>query len=1709
MRLWEITLKIIFIWFCLILVSSCSEESSSDSLSSILPSKVLEISSPEDGSATNQQSLLVNGSCLFGETVFLSGDIQDEPTTLCLKELSNISKTNGIFSHEVILTDEDGVKEVTVRQNPSSSSNQITIHKTVHVTLDTLPPSLLFHSPARPATTKKRNLDVKGSCERGITVHLSGNIELSEAPCLTGGFKSSVTLLSGLSGDGIKVVRATQTDLAGNEGYSRLPITLDTQPPLLRFNLPNAGITLTAKDVFIGGVCEEGITVSVSGDIMRSLMTICSGGNFTARVTLSNGDGSKNISVTQKDPSGNIGMATLNLMLDATPPTMNFTLLRTSSQIVKVLSGASVEILLNERSIEVEGTCESGVTVNLSGDIEAPSEAPCLMGVFTSSVTLLSRDGVKVVRATQTDLVGNEGYTQLSVTLDTQAPLLRFHLPNAGTTLTAKDVVIKGACEEGIDIDVSGDIMRPLMESCSGENFTTSVTLSNGDGSKNISITQKDPSGNIGMATLNVILDLSVEFRSPANGLLVKDHLINLEGFCGEPGLGVDLRGDIASLTDPVPCVGETFRASVTLTGGDGAKVVTATQTGGFGNHSATLNLMLDATLPTMNFRLLRTSSQVVEVLSGASVEILLNERSIEVEGTCESGITVNLSGDIEPSEAPCLMGAFKSSVTLLSGLSGDGVKVVRATQTDLAGNEGYARLSVTLDTQAPLLSFHLPNAGTILTAKDVVIEGVCEEGIDIDVSGDIMHPLMETCFGGNFTTSVTLSNGDGSKNISVTQKDPSGNIGMATLNLTLDTTPPLLRFSSPSPGTIIYDTDSAMLIEGVCETGRNINIFGDITSPVTGICTTDTFQASVTLTDGGGGKMILATQQDIVGNEGQGSLILTVSKHLRDITQISSGFGHTCALTEGGNVKCWGLGESGELGHQWGTRSIPEFVPDFLENGQPKPVSVSMISSIPIPYGFFSAIPINVDTSLEDPSSLSQIKTVSSGSSHTCALTKSGTVKCWGAGSRYGQLGIGELAPSAIPLDVHTSLSDSRPLSGIKSISAGHLLTCVLTTSDTVKCWGYGLSGELGNGANSSSSIPVDVHTSSFDPSPLDGIAAISSGRHICALTIDDTVKCWGYGLSGELGNGANFSSSTPVDVHKSLSDPSLLDGITAISSSNSHTCALTAGKHVKCWGNGSEGRLGNGANSSSSTPVDVHTSSSDFSPLGGITAISSSNSHTCALTEGKHVKCWGIREIGGRGSLFNKTPIDIRVGLEGSDLLSDITAVSSGGYYTCALRGDSSVKCWGSGKEGKLGIGYIPHYSGPVSVYRSQEDSPLLEGIRAISSGYHHTCALMASSLVKCWGNFGLGNGEMPQSLTPVDVHTSSSNFSPLSGVIAVSSGYSHTTGDSHTCVLTREGYVKCWGDGTDGQLGNNKEVSSSLTPVDVHTSLSDSSPLGNITAVSSGGNHTCVITRERHVKCWGDGAGGQLGNGQVSSSLTPVDVHTSSSNLSPLSGVIAVSSGSNHTCVLIAPEGVTGGTAKCWGSKILRDHTETFFSSTPVDVHTSSENLSPLTGIRGISSGFNHTCLVTIDGIVKCWGRGLKGQLGNGETSNSLDPVDVHTSLSDSSPLNNIAKINVGGDHSCALTTGGIVKCWGSNEYGELGNGEVGGVPAIAPEDVHTSLTSSHPLSGITDINSGLDHTCALTTGGTVKCWGHHSGSGSMTLQHSSIPIDVINP
>jgi alpha-tubulin suppressor-like RCC1 family protein len=299
----------------------------------------------------------------------------------------------------------------------------------------------------------------------------------------------------------------------------------------------------------------------------------------------------------------------------------------------------------------------------------------------------------------------------------------------------------------------------------------------------------------------------------------------------------------------------------------------------------------------------------------------------------------------------------------------------------------------------------------------------------------------------------------------------------------------------------------------------------------------------------------------------------VSVITTLDSTTRLCAGDNHTCALLSGGSVYCWGNNASGQLGTNPATTSI-----------SPTPISVGGLPG--------------------------SITSLACGGSHTCALTSTGAVWCWGANAS-GQLGNGSLTATFNP----TQVSNITTASGVVG---GEAHTCALTGSG-VQCWGLNANGQLGNGSTISSSTPVTV-------TGLSAKSLAAGAQHNCAVTSTGGVSCWGLGSSGQCGNAVQ-NNTAPVAVTNS--GGSALTGVVAVAAGTSQTCAVLTGGGVACWGSDIDGNLGNGMTTQSSTPV------TPSGPITGATAVAGGLYHTCAITNGT-VDCWGFN---GSGQLGNNT--------------------------------------------------------------------------------------------------------------------------------------------------------------------------------------------------------------------------------------------------------------------------------------------------------------------------------------------------------------------------------------------------------------------------------------------------------------------------------------
>jgi alpha-tubulin suppressor-like RCC1 family protein len=267
---------------------------------------------------------------------------------------------------------------------------------------------------------------------------------------------------------------------------------------------------------------------------------------------------------------------------------------------------------------------------------------------------------------------------------------------------------------------------------------------------------------------------------------------------------------------------------------------------------------------------------------------------------------------------------------------------------------------------------------------------------------------------------------------------------------------------------------------------------------------------------------------------------------------------------------------------------------------------------------------------------------------------------------------------------------------------------------------------------------------------------------------------------------------------------------------------------------------------------------------------------------------------------------------------------------------------------------------------------------------------------------------------------------------------------SGGDHTCAILADQTVQCWGGNFSGQLGNGTRTDSS-TPLDVQG-------ITSAVSISAGGQHSCAVLENLTAHCWGDNTSGQLGDGTTTRSTTPVQV----SGLYP---VLAISAGSSSTCALLED-----GTIKCWGLGSSSS------PSTPTTV-------SGIATATSVSVGRDHSCAVLANGEIKCWGSGGFGQLGNDRGSSSSTPVSV-------SGIVNATSVSAGDLTTCATLSTGTVWCWG-----KLGTSTT---KDLKPRTIY-SITNAVSVSTSTAGSHGDKGTCVSLNTGEVRCWGSVSGGG----------------
>ncbi len=391
-----------------------------------------------------------------------------------------------------------------------------------------------------------------------------------------------------------------------------------------------------------------------------------------------------------------------------------------------------------------------------------------------------------------------------------------------------------------------------------------------------------------------------------------------------------------------------------------------------------------------------------------------------------------------------------------------------------------------------------------------------------------------------------------------------------------------------------------------------------------------------------------------------------------------------------------------------------------------------------------------------------SSIVALAAGEAHTCGLTASGTVRCWGRNG-LGQLGLGhrEDATHRHPYE----LGAVQLGGGAIALAAGDDHTCALMASGTVQCWGGNDDGQLGLGHTE----PIgddEPPSAAFSTVALDlpAAAIAAKGSVSCALLEDESVRCWGRNEYGQLGLGHTESVGDDESPIAAVAAVALGEGAIAIATSGLHGCAILASHRIRCWGNNELSQLGLGTTENvgdDELPVDVPPI--EYVGTAQAYAIQASHFRTCSLRDDGYVRCFGYNGDGGMGHGFVSDDRTWDASVWGA-LHFDWPAVAlaMGGAHTCVQLQNVETRCWGINTWGQLGLG-------TTTTVGDDEEFSLVPAIDFGTDALGHT------------------------------IHAT---------VLA--------TGSAHTCAFLSTGELRCWGDNTSGQLGLGCSTPASATPL-----------------------------------------------------------------------------------------------------------------------------------------------------------------------------------------------------------------------------------------------------------------------------------------------------
>lgn len=522
------------------------------------------------------------------------------------------------------------------------------------------------------------------------------------------------------------------------------------------------------------------------------------------------------------------------------------------------ISAASVSITgpapeqATRDTVELRGSCTTGLAVQVSGDVAQAVSFNCVAGSFRGQVQLSDGEGLKTVRVSQTGSNGVESSATRLFVRDNTGPAVTVITPAAGLAVRGTSV-IQGNCETGLEVVIreNGAVYRVP---CTAGMFATTLTLTSADGAVALMIGQEDAAGNKTDLVVQISKDTvapSVNITHPTTGATVSSQS-TIQGAC-ETGLQVTVAGAGVAAPAVGPCNNGAYSIAAVFTAGAGSKAVQVSQTDAAGNSA---NF-------TRSFTREADSAPAIAITQPAASTLFQN--TLSVSGTCQNGLTVNFSGAgwMSPASTSCANGTFSATITFTAG---DGTKNLIASQTS-NGLTGSASRSFVRDTTAPVVTIAAPAANSWLRTS-AALSGACENGLPVQIAGAGANASSTaTCSNGAFSANVTLSNGDGAKVITVSQTDAAGNTGSVSRTFNKDSVAPVITITSPATDT---QAETGLTVVGTCEGTFQVVASGSgLSQNAATACANNSFSLPVLFSNGDGAKTVQVSQTDAAGNTG------------------------------------------------------------------------------------------------------------------------------------------------------------------------------------------------------------------------------------------------------------------------------------------------------------------------------------------------------------------------------------------------------------------------------------------------------------------------------------------------------------------------------------------------------------------------------------------------------------------------------------------------------------------------------------------------------------------------------------------------------------------------------------------------------------------------------------------------------------------------